>query len=95
MYEAQRKTAPIPKPLRPQYERQSKYPFATIEVGHYFFVPHRDRNNLMTYASIKGKKLGRKFATRLTYMKQKGNVWLPCEPESPGAVLGIGVWRTK
>jgi len=94
MYVVQKK-APIPKTFRPGLRRRRKYPFEQLGVGQFFFIPYRDKNTLVTYASIQGKKLGKKFATRLTTMVQQGESWRPCEANEKGAVQGIGVWRTK
>jgi hypothetical protein len=64
-----------------------------MRVGDMFFVPNRDRNALSSHVSTAGKKIGRKFATRLTYMHKTEDGWKPCEPDAENAVLGIGVWR--
>ena len=66
-----------------------KYPFNELEVGDWFFVPDRPKNNLSTQASITGKKLGKQFSTRLLYVLDDVEV----DASTDGAVLGIGVWR--
>lgn len=66
-----------------------KYPFAQLEVGDWFFVPDRTKNNLSTLASLTGKKLGKQFSTRLLYVLGIEEVTADTE----GAVLGVGVWR--
>lgn len=89
------KSVPIPKTIRPQGGRARKYPFETMEVGEMFFVPNKTRNTMSTHASTVGKKLGKKFATRLTTMVETSTGWKPCAPGYPGAVVGVGVWRVK
>lgn len=60
-----------------------------------FFIPNKTKNTIGTHASTVGKKLGRKFATRLVYMKgNEQDGWENCTAQDEGAVLGIGVWRT-
>lgn len=90
------KNVMMPKTRRPTPPTSRKYPFEEMGVGDMFFLPDKSRNNLATYASTQGKRLGRKFATKLAWMKgsdDKG--WQPAEEGQKGAVLGIGVWRTK
>lgn len=94
MYETV-KNVPIPKPVTSQHGggRRRKYPFPTMGVGEMFFIPHRKKNNMTAHASAVGKQLGKKFATRLTYMRDVDGTWEHCEPEDEGAIHGIGVWR--
>ena len=90
------KNVPVPKPdKRSPPVRRKKYPFEVMEVGDMFFIPAKTKNNLMSLASSKGKTLGRKFATRLTYMAESLDGWKPAEKGSRGAVQGIAVWRIK
>lgn len=93
MYEVQ-KGVPKPKTRRLNAPPR-KYPFREMEVGDSFFVPKKTKNTLMTIASTEGKRLGRKFATKLCFMKQSIEGWQPCEPSDEGAVQGIGVWRDQ
>lgn len=86
---------PIPKALRPVTNARRKYPLNTMEVGEMFFVPNRDTNNLTTHVSAVGRKLDRKFTTRLTTMRETDSGWQPCDAEAEGAVLGVGVWRLE
>ena len=85
----------VPKALRAQFPRRRKYPFADLEVGQMFFIPGRNTNNMSAHASTVGRELGRKFHTQMTYMQLARKAWKSCDPEAGGAVLGIGVWRTK
>ena len=92
------KNVPLPSSVasRTGGGRARKYPLDTMEVGEMFFVPNRTKNNLTTHASAVGRKLKRKFATRLTYMKPTGDEnapWTLCDADDPDATLGIGVWR--
>lgn len=88
------KKVPLPKTLRPAMPSRRKYPFEEMDVNDMFFVPHKDKNTLATHASTVGASLGRKFRTRLTYMRETREGWVPCEANEKKAVLGIGVWRT-
>lgn len=86
------KNVPMPRSRRTVPRR--KYPFEEMEVGDMFFVPNLSENTLVTYVSAVGQELNRKFATRLTYMVQKKKQWVPAAEDTPGAVQGVGVWRT-
>ena len=95
MYEIQKK-APVPKIVRAASAVKRKYPFAQLGVDEFFFIPNRKKNNMSAHASNTGKQLDRKFTTRLAYMVEAGEgVWVPCDEKTPGAVLGIGVWRVE
>lgn len=88
-----KKGVKIPAPIVPT--KRLKYPFETMAVKDMFFVPGKERNTLSTHVSTVGRTLGRKFVTRLCYMREDLEGWKPCEADTPGAVLGIGVWRTE
>lgn len=96
MYDIQN-GVPVPSPMRSNRTapRRRRYPFEQMEVGDFFFVPNRKRNTLGNYVSEVGRELDRKYATRLTYMREVQSQWELCEPDDEGAVLGIGVWRTE
>jgi len=94
MHEVQ-KDVPIPKTIRTAPPARRKYPFDKMEVGDMFFVPDKTKNTLATHASTTGKKLGRKFVTRLVFMKEGLDGWTPCEQDEEGAVQGVGVWRVE
>jgi hypothetical protein len=87
------KNIPIAKVARTNTRTWRKYPFDTLAIGEMFFVPDRNKNTLTAHASTVGRKLGRKFVTRLTTMTMTATGWQPCKSEAKGAVLGIGVWR--
>jgi hypothetical protein len=102
------KGIPLPKTNRGDLPpRQSKYPYALLDIGDMFFIPNKAKNTLSTHTSTIGKKLDRRFSTRLTYMKfvdAEGNVvettdengfWAASKEGEEGAVLGIGVWRVE
>ncbi len=90
-----RKNIPKPKTLRPPSATARRYPFDEMEVGDMFFIPDRAKNTFATHASMVGKQMGRKFSTRMMYMKDPKNKghWVECEQSDPKAVLGIGVFR--
>lgn len=90
------KNVPLPKAIRPSSPDRRKYPFEEMEVGDFFFIPGKSNKNLPTYASTAGARLGRKFTTRACWMKgSEERGWTLAEPETKGAVQGVGVWRTK
>lgn len=89
------KKVPLPKAMRPATTSRRKYPFDEMDVGDMFFVPHKEKNTLATHASAVGVTLGRKFRTRLTYMKETREGWVPCAADDKKAVIGVGVWRTS
>ena len=91
---AQRRV-PIPKPVR---RPQRKWPWAEMKVGEMFFSPNHATNTMTTLAWSTGKKLGRKFTTRLVWMRKAGgdgDEWLTCDEGHRRAVQGIAVWRIK
>ncbi len=85
----------VPKPLPAREARRRKYPFREMEVGDMFFVPSRTTNTLMNLASREGRALGRKFSTRLCWMRSTPQGWVECLPDADGAVQGIGTWRER
>lgn len=93
MHEVQ-KNVPVPKVLKASAAVRRKYPFEDMEVGDMFFVPGKNKNTLTTHASTVGKSLKRKFITRLTHMTETVEGWKQATPDTPGAIQGIGVWRT-
>lgn len=92
MYEV-KKNIPQPKVVRATAKSRRKYPFEEMDVGDMFFVPNKVKNMLATHVSTVGKKLGRKFTTRLVTMVRGEDGWELCEVGLRGAVMGIGVWR--
>lgn len=52
-----------------QRSNRSKYAFATVEVGHSFYVKPEEQtcafSSFRVMASVKGKDLGRKFHVRI------------------------------
>ncbi len=83
-----------PKAARTVNEARRKYPFAEMEPGDMFFLADRQKNTLATHASTVGKKLGKKFMTRLVRLVEDpadSGLWRePVNGEK--GVLGIGVW---
>ena len=86
--------AGLPLPARRKPARPHRYPFDTMEVGEMFFVPEGSKS-VVNQASAVGKELGRKFATRVLYMRKKGRSWEVCTADMPDGQKGVGVWRTK
>lgn len=94
MYEAN-EGIPVPNVERPGADSRKLYPFDTMDVGEMFFVPNRTKNTMMSHASRMGRKLNRKFATRMVWMTPDGDGWELADANTEGAVQGIGVWRTE
>jgi hypothetical protein len=91
-----KKDPDVPPTIRPSARgRRRKYPFEEMGVGDYFFVPGKTRNTLGTYVCTVGKQLGRKFATRLTYMRRTPEGWERVDADDPGAQIGVWVGRMK
>lgn len=83
-----------PKTLRLNATRAPKYPFAQMEVGDAFLIPNKTKNTMTTYANDQGRALGRKFSTKLCWMRDdEDDGWVLCEEGHEDAVIGIGVWR--
>lgn len=66
-----------------------------MKVGEMFFSPNHETNTMTTLAWSTGKKLGRKFTTRLVWMRKRAGDWEQVGETARGAVQGIGVWRVK
>ena len=77
--------------------RARKYPFDTLAVGELFFVPDQTTANLTTYASLQGRKLGRKFRTQMAIMRQdlETDEWEVCQAGAPGAKNGVAIERVS
>jgi hypothetical protein len=71
------------------------YPYATIKVGQMFFIAGGRGPSIQSHASLQGRKLNRKFATRVQSMRKTAHGWEACEPDAAGAVKGVGVYRTE
>lgn len=82
-----------PKTLRLAPNSRRKYPFQDMDVDQFFFVEGREKNNLATHASVMGKKLGRKFSTKLAYMVLTEEGWVLATANDDGATIGIWVGR--
>lgn len=87
----------VPDAMRYTASARRKYPFEALEVNDMFFVPNQPKNILATRASALSKKYKCKFITRMLWMHRNpvDGIWSPCERDAPGAVYGVGVWRTK
>jgi hypothetical protein len=93
MYDIQKKV-PVAKIARPPSATRRKYPFDTMEIGDMFFVPGNIKNTLTTHVSAAGKKLGRKFTTRLCHMTKTKEGWAQPKPGAKSQI-GVGVWRVE
>lgn len=85
---------PLPAPARRASGRR-KYPFEDLEVGDYFFVPHRPRERMSTYVSTVSKQMGRKFSARQVTMALIKGTWQLVDASHPEGVSGTGIWRVS
>lgn len=84
----------VPPPRRrPVIDRRKKYPFESMQVGHFFFVPGKTRNSIRTYFSTAGKQHGIQLTSKLIHARQINGEWVECEENDEGATVGVGVWR--
>ena len=96
-----KKNVPIPKAIRAAPPTRRKYPFDEMTPGSMFFVPGKTKNTLSKHASTMGKKMNTtlktkiKFVTRLCFMKETLDGWVPCDEKEKGATQGVGVWCVK
>lgn len=72
-----------------------KYPFDSMAVGDMFFVPGKAKNTLTAITSATGRKLKRKFTTRLCFMVETRDGWKPAAEGAKNAIQGVGIWRVK
>lgn len=86
---------PLPKTIRPRARgRRRKYPFESMKVGSFFFVPGITREQIYGHVWQTGKQLNMRFSTRACYMREVSGEWQLCGDQSEkGATLGVGVWR--
>lgn len=92
MYKIQ-KGVPIPTIKRNMKRR--KYPLDEMVVGDFIFVPDKAIKDIASHISATAKQLGSKFQARTITGVQVGDEWRPCEPDTPGATHGVGVWRIE
>jgi hypothetical protein len=86
---------PLQKTIRPRARgRRRKYPFESMQIGSFFFVPGLTRQQIYGHVWQVGRELNMKFSTRLCYMREVNEEWQPCDQLAKGATLGVGVWRT-
>lgn len=89
------KGVPLPSRRAPGAGRPSKYNFERMEVGDVIFVPERPTMSLRPYVSRRGRELGRSFTVRLVWLENKSRKgWVVANKDTPGAVQGVGIWRT-
>lgn len=88
----------VPPPINgPVRDRRKKYPFESMQVNDFLFVPHKRTNSIRSYFSTAGKQHGIKLTSKLIYARRhdETQAWHPCEKDTPGAVKGVGVWRVE
>ncbi|MDR3427778.1 hypothetical protein [Silvimonas sp.] len=95
MFRVQKKVE-IPHAMRHTGVSRRVYPYHEMDVGDFFFVPNKEKNTLSSHASAAGRKLERKFLTRLIHAALDiAGTWVICKADDDGAVQGIGVWRVE
>lgn len=73
-----------------------KYPFERMQVGDFFFVEGKTKNSIRTYFTSAGQKYGIKLRSQLIHARRNDNEqWEQCSEDTPGATIGVGVWRTE
>lgn len=89
--EAQRATV-----IPPRKGRKSVYPFSTMDVGEFVFLPEKKREPFDTYVYHRGAVLKRKFAIRQLRMRRDTDgAWEEAPDDDPNGVQGIAVYRTE
>lgn len=96
MLELQR-NVPMPPKRQPRYgvDGRKKYPIERMAVGDFFFVPGKRYSSIRTYFIALGKQHNVKLKAEQTYGRQVKDRWEHCEQSEPGAIYGVGVWRTE
>jgi hypothetical protein len=85
---------PLPRTIRPRARgRRRKYPFESMQVGSFFFVPGIEPQQIYGHVYQVGKELNMKFSYRACYMREVSEEWQSCDQNDKGATLGVGVWR--
>lgn len=85
----------VPPPRRqPVTDKRKKYPFETMQIGDFFFVANKKRNSIRSYFSAAGKQHGIQLTSRLIHARKNDvGEWEECPADTPGATIGVGVWR--
>jgi hypothetical protein len=84
----------VPPPRRrPVNDRRKKYPFESMQVGHFFFVKGKTKNSIRSYFSTAGKQHGIQLTSKLIHARKVDGEWKECEENDEGATVGVGVWR--
>ena len=76
-------------------DARKKYPFESMQIGHFFFVPNRKHSSIRTYFITAGQKHGIKFRSEQIHARQIDDRWQQCEQGDEGATPGVGVWRIE
>lgn len=89
------RNVPPPIPRRSPTDGRKKYPFETMQIDDFFFVEGKSKNSIRTYFTTAGTKHGITLKSQLIHArKDELGLWRPCEEDTPGATIGVGVWRT-
>lgn len=89
------RNVPMPKARRSPGDRRHKYPFETMQVNDFFFVPGKEKNSIRTYFAAAGKRHNITLRSQLIYARRNADgQWVPCQENDTGSTIGVGVWRT-
>lgn len=91
---------PLPEISRAPKTPRRKFPVQGMVPGQMFFVPGKTSKSVSAYISRITKNLPGKYTARHCHMRERttntqGKHWELCDPTTPGATEGVGVWRTE
>ena len=92
-----KKGVPLPPVGRgaPPPPARRRYPLDTMAVGDMFFVPGAKRKPLDNLVANANRRMQpKRFSVRKCFAHEMIEGWDVCAEDYPGAVQGIGVWRT-
>ena len=85
---------PLPDGSRARGPRK-KYPVERMNIGDFFFVPNKRHSSIRSYFSTLGTQNNIKLKSEQIHARRENDAWVQCEATAPGAVSGVGVWRTE
>lgn len=91
------RNVPLPSGRRiREDDGRKKYPFERMQVGDFFFAAGKQHRSIRTYFSTAGKQHGIKLRSEQIFARKNADgQWEQCPEDTPGAVNGVGVWRTE
>lgn len=86
----------IPPPKSHQVkpgDKRKKYPVESMQTGDFFFVEGKVHSSIRTYFSTLGKQHGVRLTSKQIHARRNElEQWVECPEDTPGAVMGVGVW---